>query len=303
LSSLAVTGGTGFVGSHVLRMATNAGYRLRALTRKDRPPYEGINWIAGRLSDPASLDPLAQGANAVIHIAGAIRAGDRAGFAASNIKGTRHMIAAAHAAGVSRFIHISSLAAREPELSDYGWSKAESETVVRESGLDWTIIRPPAVYGPGDSETLDLFAMAQRGLVILPRSGRTSLIHVRDLCALILATIKAQTSIGATYEPDDGTTNGLSHVEFGRALGGSVGRSVRTLSMPAPLVRFGARLDRLFRGDDAKLTPDRARYFCHPDWVVNPDMKPSPDLWSPTIPHTSGLAETARWYRDRGWLD
>lgn len=86
MSSLAVTGGTGFVGSHVLRMATNAGYRLRALTRKDRPPYEGINWIAGRLSDPASLDPLAQGANAVIHIAGAIRAGDRAGFAASNIK-------------------------------------------------------------------------------------------------------------------------------------------------------------------------------------------------------------------------
>ena len=69
-----------------------------------------------------------------------------------------------------------SLAAREPELSNYGWSKAESETLVRAAHIDWTIIRPPAVYGPGDGETLELFAMAKRGLVIAPPSGRTSLI-------------------------------------------------------------------------------------------------------------------------------
>lgn len=300
---LAVTGGTGFVGGHLLQMALKAGHVVRALTRKDRPPCEGIEWVAGRLSDRPSLDVLAQGADAVIHIAGAIRAPDRAGFAAANIEGTRHMIAAAREAGIRRFIHISSLAAREPELSDYGWSKAESEAVVRESDLDWTIIRPPTVYGPGDGETLDLFAMAKHGLVVLPPKGRTSLIHVRDLCALILATIEAEPAIGATYEPDDGTSNGLSHVEFGQALGRAVGKTVRTVSMPAPLVRIGARLDGLFRGGDAKLTPDRARYFCHPDWVVNPALQPPETLWSPRIPHETGLADTARWYRDQGWLE
>src|SRR3546814_14244242 len=78
------------------------------------------------------------------------------------------MIAAAAAADVGRFVHVSSLAAREPELSAYGRSKAESEKLMAESGLDWAIVRPPAVYGPGDRESLELFRMAARGLVLLP---------------------------------------------------------------------------------------------------------------------------------------
>ena len=86
-----------------------------------------------------------------------------------------------------RFIHVSSLSAREPALSDYGWSKAKSERLVAASGLDWTIIRPPAVYGPGDRETFELFKMARRGIVALPPRGRFSVIHVEDLCRLILA--------------------------------------------------------------------------------------------------------------------
>ncbi|MEM8696232.1 MAG: NAD-dependent epimerase/dehydratase family protein [Pseudomonadota bacterium] len=303
MSVIAVTGGTGFVGGHLLRMAIDSGHRVRALTRKDRPHCDGIDWVAGSLGDRASLDMLVRSADAIVHIAGAIRARDRAGFAEPNIAGTRHMIEAARGADIRRFIHISSLAAREPGLSDYGWSKAESEVLVRESGFDWTIIRPPAVYGPGDGETLDLFAMAKRGLVILPPAGRTSLIHVRDLCALMLATLDTDIAIGATYEPDDGTDDGLSHVAFARALGRALGRSVRTLSMPAALVRVAASLDGLFRGADAKLTPDRARYFCHPDWVANPDLKPPAMLWSPAVPHETGLAETAHWYRDQGWLD
>ncbi|QLC26333.1 NAD(P)H-binding protein [Parasphingopyxis algicola] len=302
MSTIAVTGGTGFVGGHLLRVAVDAGHRVRALTRRDQPPCPGIDWISGTLSEPENLELLTRGADSVIHIAGAIRAPDRDGFAAPNIAGTANVIDAARQAGVRRFIHISSLAAREPDLSDYGWSKAESERVVQESALDWTIIRPPAVYGPGDGETLDLFAMAAKGVVILPPEGRTSLIHVRDLCALMLATVEAEPAIGAIYEPDDGTPGGLSHVAFGQALGRAVGRDVRTLSMPAPLVRFGARMDGLFRGENAKLTPDRARYFCHPDWVVDPDRKPPATLWIPAIPHDRGLADTARWYREQDWL-
>src|SRR3546814_12879427 len=93
------------------------------------------------------------------------------------------MTAAAAAAEVGRFVHVSSLAAREPELSAYGRSKAESEKLMAESGLDWAIVRPPAVYGPGDRESLELFRMAARGLVVLPPAGRLSLIPAHDLAA------------------------------------------------------------------------------------------------------------------------
>ena len=303
MKRLAVTGGTGFVGGHLLQMATAAGYTVKALTRRPQSQHDGLDWIAGSLDDSNSLQQLADGAEAVIHIAGAIRAPDRAGFAGPNIEGTRNVIDAAREAGIRRFVHISSLAAREPELSDYGWSKAESETLVQASGLDWTIIRPPAVYGPGDTETLELFAMAARGLVILPPAGRTSLIHVQDLCALILAVLEPDSAIGALFEPDDGTANGLSHVEFGQALGTAVGRKIRSFSVPSPIVRLAARFDRLFRGENAKLTPDRARYFCHPDWIVNPDRKPPESIWAPHISHQKGLRETAEWYRAQGWLD
>src|SRR3546814_10919051 len=99
------------------------------------------------------------------------------------------MIDAARKAGLRRFIHISSLEAREPELSAYGWSKAKSERLVAASGLEWTIIRPPAVYGPGDRETLELLRMARRGFVALPTPGRFSVIQVEDLCRLLLAVI------------------------------------------------------------------------------------------------------------------
>ena len=178
---LAITGGTGFVGGHLIAAAREAGHDLRALTRGWRPPEDGIDWVEGALDRPQSLDKLLLDADALVHIAGLINAPDRAGFEAVNVDGTRAMIDAARRAGVRRFVHISSLAAREPELSDYGWSKARSERLVAASGLDWTIIRPPAVYGPGDRETFELFKMARRGLALLPPKGRFSILHVEDL--------------------------------------------------------------------------------------------------------------------------
>ena len=105
------------------------------------------------------------GADAVIHIAGLINAADAAGFEPGNVGGTLAMIDAATAGGVRRFVHVSSLAAREPKLSLYGASKARAEELVERSGLDWAIVRPPAVYGPGDRETFELFQMARRGLI------------------------------------------------------------------------------------------------------------------------------------------
>jgi uncharacterized protein YbjT (DUF2867 family) len=299
---LAVTGGTGFVGGHLLRVVGAAGYEIRALTRGWRPPQDGINWIEGALDQPESLVALCEGADAVVHIAGLINAATRAGFEAVNVGGTLALIDAARAAGVRRFVHISSLAAREPELSDYGWSKAKAERVVAASGLDWTILRPPAIYGPGDRETFELFKMARRGLVALPPKGRFSVLHVEDLCRLILASIDRPETFLQTYEPDDGRPEGWDHRHFARTLGRIFGRRAATLAMPKMVMQGAAQVDRLVRRANAKLTPDRVRYFCHPDWVVAAEARPPETLWTPAIRTPTGLKATADWYRAQGWL-
>jgi uncharacterized protein YbjT (DUF2867 family) len=302
LRILAITGGTGFVGAHLIRAACTAGYRVRALTRGWRPAEDGIEWVEGALDRPDSLAQLCDGADVAIHIAGLINAPDRAGFEAVNVGGTAAMVDAARGAGVRRFIHLSSLAAREPELSDYGWSKARSERVVAASGLDWTILRPPAIYGPGDRETFELFKMARRGLVALPPRGRFSVLHVEDLTRLILALVAATDTAGETYEPDDGTENGWDHRHFARTLSRMFGKRAATIAMPKAVMQGAARLDRLVRRSRAKLTPDRVRYYCHPDWVVTAEARPPAALWTPAIRTATGLKATALWYQEQGWL-
>src|SRR5205085_927642 len=139
-------------------------------------------------------------------------------FERGNVTGTLAMLAAATAGGVRRFVHVSSLAVREPNLSLYGASKARSEELVESSGLDWAIVRPPAVYGPGDKETLELFKMAKRGQIYLPPAGKLSLIHVDDLAELLLALTRRGAPKKILIEPDDRRPGGWTHREFGAAL-------------------------------------------------------------------------------------
>ena len=300
---LAVTGATGFVGSRLVTLAQDRGLALACLTRRPQPETPGVRWVQGDLHDSDALARLCEGAHAVVHIAGVINAADAAGFEKGNVEGTRNMLAAAAGAGVRRFVHVSSLAAREPSLSLYGASKARSESAVLASGLDGIIVRPPAVYGPGDRETLELFRMAKKGLVLLPPAGKLSLVHADDLAALLLDLAGGAGRPGLLLEPDDGREGAWTHEEFAQALGKAVGRTnVRTVSMPRTIVRLGAQLDRLVRRSNAKLTPDRAAYFCHPDWSVGASRRPPRDLWAPRIATADGLRQTAAWYRERGWL-
>ena len=299
---LAITGGTGFVGSHLIDAALTAGHTVLALTRRPQPSREDLAWIVGSLSDTASLRKLIDHSDAVIHVAGVLKARDAQGFEAGNVTGTLALLAAATAGGTPRFVHVSSLAARQPQLSLYGASKAEAEKLVEQSGLDWAIVRPPAVYGPGDKETLDLFKMARGGQIYMPPAGRMSLLHVDDLARLLLALAEPDAPRQVTLEPDDGKAGGWTHREFGDALARAVGVPARTISTPRFLLAIGSRLDVLLRRDNAKLTPDRVAYFCHPDWVASGDRAVSPDLWRPQIDTGAGLKETADWYREQGWL-
>jgi nucleoside-diphosphate-sugar epimerase len=272
VAKLAITGGTGFVGTRLIALATAAGHEVRALTRREQAPREHIEWVAGDLGDGAALARLCEGADAVIHVAGVVNAPDRAGFAVGNIAGTHNMLSAAEVAGVGRFVHVSSLAAREPGMSDYGWSKAEAEELVENSLLDTIVVRPPAIYGPGDMEMLELFRLAKKGIALLPPGGRLSVIEVGDLGRLFLA-LAACKHAGRSFDCDDGRDNGWSHKEFG-----------------------------LVRGKGAKLTPDRVAYFCHEDWVIDSTRRPPASLWKPQVETHAGLAATAAWYREQGLL-
>ena len=299
---LAITGGTGFVGSHLLDVALAAGHRVNALTRRDQPPRDELEWVAGDLASREALEQLVRDADAIIHVAGAINAPNAAGFEQGNVAGTLAMLAAATAGGIRRFVHVSSLAAREPKLSLYGASKARAEALVMSSGLDWAIVRPPAVYGPGDKETLELFRMAKLGLILTPPKGRISVIHADDLARLLLALAAPAAPTSSLIEPDDGKTGGWSHRDFARALAAAVGTKAAVISSPGILLRLAARADQLLRGEKAKLTPDRAAYFSHRNWVVEPKRAAPPELWRPQIETAQGLKDTAAWYRETGWL-
>lgn len=299
---LALTGGTGFVGSHVIDAAVEAGHEIRALARRYQPDRPGVTWVSGSLADRDALQSLVDKADAIIHIAGVINAPDAAGFDAGNVDGTLTMLAAATAAGTRRFVHVSSLAAREPHISLYGASKARAEELVEGSGLDWAIVRPPAVYGPGDRETLELFKMAELGVLVMPPRGRLSVIHVDDLGRLLLAMAAPGAPSQQLVEADDEVPGGWTHRGFGAALGTAVGKRPLILSAPTALLKLGARADQLIRRGKAKLTADRAAYFSHEDWVIDVSRRPPPNLWRPSVATAQGLTDTAAWYRAKGWL-
>ncbi len=290
--TIAITGATGFVGGSVLALGQRP---IRALARRDQPTRAGVAWVSGDLADPGAL---CDGADAVVHIAGVVNAPDRAGFDAGNVAGTAAVLAAAKRAGVARFVHVSSLAAREPQLSMYGASKAEAERLVMASGLDWVIVRPPGVYGPGDREMLDIYRLAARGFAVAP-PGRISLLHVDDLARALLALAGGGPS-GVVTEIDDGggdASHGYSHAEFARAIGAALGKPPLVIPLPLSMLQMGARL-----GVSAKLTRDRAGYIAHPDWVARGGNAALAGLWAPQFDLAAGVADTIAGYTARGWL-
>lgn len=290
--TIALTGATGFVGQRVLALADTL---LRALTRRPQAEQPNVTWVHGDLADLSALAHLCEGASAILHIAGVVSAPSRAAFDAGNVAGTAAVLAAAKAAGVRRFVHVSSLAAREPQLSMYGASKAEAERLVMASDLDWVILRPPGVYGPADAEMLDIYRLAARGLYIAP-PGRISLIHVDDLARALLALTGGGPS-QAVLEIDDGASGGHSHPQFAAAIGGALGRRVRIVPLPLSMLHLAARV-----GLSAKLTRDRANYIAHPDWVSRGGNAALAGVWAPNIGIDAGVAGTVAGYRARGWL-
>lgn len=303
--TIAITGGTGFVGRHTLMEAVRQGLQVRALTRRKRDPSDGITWIAGALEDRDSLARLCAGADAVIHLAGVTNAPDAAGFEAGNVLGTACM---RRAAGGLPFVHVSSLSAREPQLSAYGSSKRRAEDRAREGPGRIAMVRPPAIYGPGDTELLALFKAVRLGIVPLPSNARASMLYAPDLAEALIALardlIADGLSDGGNFEIDDGH-GGYTQAQIARTIATALGRRATIVPIAAAGLRLGAAIDTAvsrLRGRAPKLSFDRASYLAHPDWTVNMTPLLSLGLWKPRTALPEGTAETARWYRAAGWL-
>jgi nucleoside-diphosphate-sugar epimerase len=259
--------------------------------------------VIGDLRDDRALSRLLVGADAVIHLAGLIKARTRADFFAVNEGGTRSL---ALAAVGKRIIHVSSLAAREPLLSDYAASKRAGEEAMRDFGGGLvTIVRPPAIYGPGDRETLTLFKAARGPIMIVPGRSQARIAIaevgdvVRDIVKLLDANLSAGTITIGGDEPQGYRWRDLA-TAAARAVGG---RPIIVGAAPWLLSTAGAASEIVGRWRDTPpiFTSGKAREALHLDWSVSADELGSTALQSYT-PLDDGFARTVAWYRANGWL-
>jgi 2-alkyl-3-oxoalkanoate reductase len=313
MKRVAVTGATGFVGSHVIRRLTASGYQVRILARRmpitALTPEKPLEVVLGDLDDLPALHRLVEGADAVIHVAGIIKARHIAEFHKVNVEGTRHVAAAlAEVSPELRVIHVSSLAAREPHLSPYCASKRGGEDAIKAlpNPARLTIVRPPAVYGPGDTEIFPMFKAASLGLCAYPGSkrSRVSLIHGADLAAAIVAAVEAPLP-DQVYELDDGHEGGYPWDEIGAGLSAALGRPVRMIRLPRPVltaVAAGVELHRRLTGSLTALSLAKVPELYHADWAARGPRLEARTGWKPAFDLARGFGETLAWYRAIGWL-
>lgn len=308
---VAVTGGTGFIGRRVVARLLDEGWRVRVLARRpDRPLAEaGADLVRGSLEEPSSLDELVDSAQAVIHCAGAISARRRSEFVQVNRDGTVHLAAAVVAQPrPPRLLLISSLAAREPELSSYATSKRMAEDAARQtlaSKADFGIVRPPAVYGPGDRATLPIFRQIKQGLLFVPAAeARFSLLYVDDLAKIVARLLETPRWDGLIIEPDDGS-GGYSWADLARIAGGQLGRRVRTVPVPWLVLWLPAAVAQLLSlpmRRAPKFTPGKLRELYHADWVCRATGGGLLPAGLPRVTFDNGFAATLAWYMQRKWL-
>jgi nucleoside-diphosphate-sugar epimerase len=299
----AVTGATGFVGPHLIAALARRGWRVRLLMRRwtPLPSLAGIDAeiVWGDLADEAALARLTRGVDAVVHAAGLIKARRAEEFLAVNRDGTARLSAAAPRA---LFLLLSSLAAREPQLSAYAGSKRAAEDVVAGRPGPWCTVRAPAVYGPGDRETLAYFRMAKAGFALRPSvsNARLSLIHVGDLVEGLAAALDGPPA-ASVYEIDDGRADGYGHADMAAAASLGLGRTVRSVPVPEGLIGAVAGFNAL-RPTAQILTPGKVRELFHPDWVAHDRRLAAALGWSARYDLTQGFRHTILWYRRHHWL-
>ncbi|MBD3222208.1 NAD-dependent epimerase/dehydratase family protein [bacterium] len=331
---IAVTGATGFLGSHICDLLLDAGHQVRAAHRET----SDLRWLSGKplelvatdLDDPASVDRLLAGCTGVVHCAGVVMAPDEI-YRRVNVDGTRAVVEAAARAGtVETVVHVSSLAAGGPAslddprdethedrpLTAYGRSKRDAEDLVGgERPFRAVILRPPSLYGPRDREFLPLLKAAYRGWTA--RFGDTmtglSLVHGRDAAAAAVALLETPGATGV-YHLDDGPgldgprapgrryAWGYDWDELRDVLCTLFDRTVNRLTIPLGLLRLASRLAGPARERSPVLHPDRIRDLDTVGWVCSAARLRRDTAWQPQFDLATGLRDTLASYRRRGWM-
>jgi len=263
--------------------------------------------VFGDLANEAALKQLVAGADAVIHAAGAIKARRSEDFMAVNREGKARLAALAPD---TPLLLLSSLAAREPQLSPYAASKRAGEEALTGRRGPWLAVRAPAVFGPGDRETLAYFRPASRGFALGPKlpQARLAMIHVADLAEALALALERPPPSGV-YEIDDGKAGGYSHADMAEAVGAALGRRVRLLHIArwqiAPVGVMNAFRNSLAKGMGGAvqiLTPGKVAEIFHPDWTVHDRRLAATIGFVPRYDLRSTFAESIAWYRARYWL-
>jgi dihydroflavonol-4-reductase len=322
-----VTGATGFVGSNLVRALSQKGYSITCLVRKTSDTRalqkESVRLIIGNLDDATAIREVGRSIDTVYHLAGAIKAANRRQYFQTNQLGTRRLLEtlAEMNPGLNRFVHVSSLAAAGPcidgqsrteeqkpdPISWYGESKlaAEEEVLRFREVFPVTILRPSAVYGPGDRETLLIYRMIRRGCLLTPgrHQRRFSLIHVDDLAAAGIRAGERDTPSGEIFflsRPE-------SYVweEVGRAIALALGKHYRQVSLPRGIAVAAGLAGDLWAkttGWPASVNSQKVKELLEPCWLCDSTKAQTHLGFSPIIDLEDGIRQTARWYRSQGWL-
>ncbi len=319
-----VTGATGFVGGHLVETLLAEGHLVSALVRTPSKALDiarkGVTIVAG---DLARLDGLAEACrdkDVVYHLAGSIAGRNQAEFDAVNRDGTARLVEAASEAGTPRLLLVSSLAAAGPTsqgqqpvadgsrsspVTQYGRSKLAGEAVLKASSVPWTILRPPAVYGPGDREMLRVFKAAALGIAPVFGTGaqRLSLVYGPDLARAIVVAGTSPATIGGTFYPCHPEV--LSSRSLVAMAGAAANTRVRIIGIPEPIGRAilwitdqAARL----AGRTTVLSYDKAAEFFAPAWLADPSPFTAATGWAAGHDFASGSRLTVEWYRQHRWL-
>ena len=290
---VAVTGATGFIGQALLNALVSKNWNIRALTRCPKLHNSNIQWIQGSLDDTNALTELVSNVDAVVHCAGTVRGNSLEHFVHTNVEGTRNLIKiVTQQPNNPRFLLISSLAAREPQLSWYAKSKYQGEQVLDEFSdqIQWTIFRPTAVYGPGDRELSPLFKTTRLGF--LPMTGspasKFGLLYIDDLVEAIITWLISDVTSRGIYELDDGTSGGYDRYLVKKVARQVWGHPVIIISCPIILIRMLAGinlvLSRVFHYLPM-LTPGKVRELSHHDWVCDNSLLIGVLGWQSGRPH------------------
>jgi nucleoside-diphosphate-sugar epimerase len=316
-----VTGGTGFVGSHLLEKLGARGEAVRCLVRPTtnaRRLPAGVETALADLTGGQGLDRALDGVDTVIHLAGVTKALSKADYFAGNARATETLVRALQGRSI-RLVYVSSLAAIGPSpdgrpldedavphpVSSYGESKLEGERIARRFAPDAVIIRPPVVYGPRDTDVFQMFRAIAQGLVLEIAGGERwfSAIYVEDLADGLCAAARAGNAAGRTYFLT--CRKPASWQELGATAAQIMGCRPRTLRVPvaaANTVAFFSEMWSRISRNPAIISREKVAEACCRGWTCDPTRAAADFGFEAPTPLAAGLAKTLAWYKEAGWL-